>query len=129
VRASACQPAALRGLPGQLQLDGCLNLFAMFLPQSLFCFALIAALIPAISTLAKSSPPASTVQNRHRNLQSAVIVVDLFDVAVEIRKRAIDDAHLLVRSKTTFGFAVLRRVHALMMPSTSASLSGDGESP
>src|SRR5437016_11136426 len=53
-------------------------------------------------------------KNRHRNLQPAVIVVDLFDVAVEIRKRPIDDAHLLVALEDHLRLgAVLRRVYAI----------------
>src|SRR5690348_12255191 len=37
-----------------------------------------------------------TPENRHRNLQAAVVVVDLLDRAVEVGKRPVHDAHLLV---------------------------------
>src|SRR5215472_12060944 len=53
-------------------------------------------------------------KNRYRNLQPAVVVVDLFHVAVEIRKRSIHDTHLLVALEHHFWLRpILRRMHAV----------------
>src|SRR6516164_6235097 len=53
-------------------------------------------------------------ENRYRNLQAAMVVVDLFDHPVEVRKRPVDDAHLLVALVNHFRFrAIHRSVHAI----------------
>src|SRR5215471_20862803 len=53
-------------------------------------------------------------ENRDGNLEATVVVVDVLDCAVEIRKRAVDDADLLVALVDDLRFrAVLRRVHAV----------------
>src|SRR6516164_9873629 len=55
-----------------------------------------------------------TPENRHRNLQPAGIVVDLFHGAVEIRERSVHDAHLLVAFVNHFRFGtILGHVHAI----------------
>src|SRR5260221_12460203 len=53
-------------------------------------------------------------ENRDGNLEPAVIVVNLFDRAVEIREWAVDDAHLLVAFVNHFRLrTILRGVHAV----------------
>src|SRR5260370_13331396 len=55
-----------------------------------------------------------TPENRYRYLQPAVVAVDLLDRAVEIRKRPIHDAHLLVALGNNFRlWAIRRNVHAI----------------
>src|SRR5262249_26388200 len=55
-----------------------------------------------------------TPENRHGNLQTAMVVVDVFHRAVEIRKRPVDDAHLFVALIYHFRLgSILRRVHAI----------------
>src|SRR5580692_9345826 len=50
-----------------------------------------------------------TAKNRDRNFQPAVIVVDLFHGAVEIRERAVHDAYLLVALEDHFRLRAIRR--------------------
>src|SRR5580704_10757450 len=53
-------------------------------------------------------------ENRYRNFETAVIVVDFFDGAIEIREGAIDDANLFVAFVDNLGLrAILRGVHAI----------------
>src|SRR5262245_12801664 len=53
-------------------------------------------------------------KNRYGNFQPAVVVIDLFHGAVEIRKRPVHDAHLLVALEYHFRLrAVGRHVHAV----------------
>src|SRR5579859_6070517 len=53
-------------------------------------------------------------KNRYGNLQTAVVVVDLFDRAVEIRKRPVHDADLFVAFIDNFRLRpILRRVYAV----------------
>src|ERR1700687_2108156 len=43
-----------------------------------------------------------TPENRHGNLQPAMVAVDFFHRAVEIRKRSVHDAHLLIALENHF---------------------------
>src|SRR5208337_2074377 len=53
-------------------------------------------------------------ENRNRNLEAAVIVVNLLDGAVEVGERTINDTHLLIALEDDLGLrAILRRVHAI----------------
>src|ERR1700739_902723 len=53
-------------------------------------------------------------ENRYGNFQAAVIVVNFFHGTVEVGKRPIDNADLLVALENNFWFlAVLRGVHAI----------------
>src|SRR6516165_9570833 len=53
-------------------------------------------------------------KNRYGNLETAVIVVDLFDGTVEIGERSVHNAHLLIALEDHFRFrAILRGVHAI----------------
>ena len=53
-------------------------------------------------------------ENRYRNFQPAVVIVNFFHRAVKIRKRPIHDAHLLVALKHYLRLRpVLRRMHAI----------------
>src|SRR6266404_1159035 len=53
-------------------------------------------------------------ENRHRNLQPAVVVVDFFHGAVEIRKWPVHDAHLFIAFVNHFRLrTILRGVHAV----------------
>src|SRR5579859_476071 len=53
-------------------------------------------------------------KNRYGNFQAAMVVVDLLDRAVEIRKRAVHDADLLIAFVHNLGLRpILRRVHAV----------------
>src|SRR6266481_7669416 len=99
---------------GQLQLDGGLNLLCHVPASISFCFRALLGLPQLLDACKIQLDRSRASKNRHRNLQTAVIVVDFFDVAVEIRKRAIHDAHLLVALENHFRFrAVLRRMHAV----------------
>src|SRR6266446_5566947 len=99
---------------GQLQLDGGLNLLCHVPASISFCFRALRGLSQLFDARKIQLDRSRASKNRHRNLQTAVIVVDLFDVAVEVRKRAIHDAHLLVALENHFRFrAVLRRMYAV----------------